>query len=76
MSTRDNVLGVLDHPGVVNSALIAGGRRARPGVMGSVPVDDRSKPGEQQQQQQPGDGGVRPSHGQRPRSLRHRQRTD
>ena len=52
MNTRDNVLGVLDHPGVVNSALIAGGRRARPGVMGSVPVDDRSMPGEQQQQQQ------------------------
>jgi len=64
----------------VYSSLVAGGGGGRaPGMLGSVPVDERSLPGQQQQQQQRhGDGGVRPSDGQRPPGGGRdgRQRTD
>jgi len=65
----------------VYSSLVAGGGGGgrAPGMLGSVPVDERSLPGQQQQrQQQHGDGGVRPSDGQRrPGGGRDgRQRTD
>jgi len=63
----------------VYSSLVAGGGGGRaPGMLGSVPVDERSLPGQQQQQQRHGDGGVRPSDGQRPPGGGRdgRQRTD